>query len=54
MLEGAKKCQSAFEVLEEYDGQYVSLLWDEKNAKKGLGPPTYDDWVRIKIFLKFL
>jgi hypothetical protein len=43
MLEGAEKCQSVFDLLEEYDGNYVSSLSDEKNAKKGLGPPTYDD-----------
>jgi len=28
MLEGAEKCQSAFDLLEEYDGNYVSSLTD--------------------------
>jgi hypothetical protein len=54
MLEGAEKCQSAFELMEEHDGNYVSSLSDEKSGKKGLGPPNYDDWARIRIFLKFL
>jgi len=43
ILEGTKKCQSAFDLLEEYDGNYVFSLTNKKNAKKGLGPPTYDD-----------
>jgi len=54
MLEGAEKCRSAFELMEEYDEQFVSSLFDEKNDKKGLGPPTFADWERIRIFLKFL
>jgi hypothetical protein len=37
MLEGAKKCQSSFELMEEHDGNYVSSLFDEKNAKKKFG-----------------
>jgi hypothetical protein len=53
MLESAEKCQNVFELLEEYDGHYVSSLWDEKNVKKGMGPPTYDNWACIKNFLKF-
>jgi hypothetical protein len=54
MLECAKKCESAFELMEKHDGNYVSSLFDEKNAKNSLGPPTYDDWAHIRIFLKFL
>jgi hypothetical protein len=27
MLEGAEKCQSAIELMEELDGYYVSTLW---------------------------
>jgi hypothetical protein len=54
MLVGAEKCQSAFELMEEHDGNYVSSLSDEKSGKKGLGPPNYNDWARIRIFLKFL
>jgi hypothetical protein len=26
----------------------------KRMLKKSLGPPTYDDWARIRIFLKFL
>jgi hypothetical protein len=26
----------------------------KKQGKKGLGPHTFDDWHRIRIFLKFL
>jgi hypothetical protein len=51
MLEGAEKCQSAFELMEELDGYYDPALWDGKN---GLGPPNCDDWARIMVFLKFL
>jgi hypothetical protein len=51
MLEGAKKCQSAFELMEELDGYYGPALWD---GKKGLGLPNCDDSARIKVFLKFL
>jgi hypothetical protein len=51
MLEGAEKCQSAFELVEELDGYYGPTLWD---GKKGLGLPNCDDWARIKVFLKFL
>jgi hypothetical protein len=54
MLEGAEKYQSAFELMEEHDGNYVSSLFDENSGRKGLGPPNYDDWARIMIFLKFL
>jgi hypothetical protein len=54
MLEGAEKCQSAFDLLKQYDVNNVPSLTDEKNTKKGLGPPTYDDWDRIRTFLKFL
>ncbi|XP_062145383.1 zinc finger BED domain-containing protein RICESLEEPER 1-like [Alnus glutinosa] len=46
--------KSAFDLLEEYDGNYVLSLTEEKNAKKGLGPSNYDDWDRIRTFLKFL
>jgi len=54
MLEGAEKCQSGFDLWEEYDGNYVLSLIEEKNSKKGLGPPNYDDWDSIRTFLKFL
>jgi hypothetical protein len=37
MLEGAEKCQSAFELMEEYDVHFVSSLFDEKNDKKKFG-----------------
>jgi hypothetical protein len=40
ILEGAEKCQSAFELMKEFNGYYVSALWD---GKKGLGPPNYED-----------
>jgi hypothetical protein len=51
MLEGAEKCQSAFELMEELDGYYGPTLWD---GKKGLGLSNCDDWAHIKVFLKFL
>jgi len=37
MLKGAKKCQNAFELMEEHDGNYVSSLFDEKSGKKMFG-----------------
>jgi hypothetical protein len=37
MLEGAKKCQSTFELMKEYDRYFVSSLLDEKNDKKRFG-----------------
>jgi hypothetical protein len=40
MLEGARKCQGAFQLMEELDGYYGPTLWDGKN---GLGPPNGDD-----------
>ncbi|XP_059451427.1 zinc finger BED domain-containing protein RICESLEEPER 2-like [Corylus avellana] len=54
MLEGAEKCQSAFQLMEEFDKNFKSALNEEKNEKEGLGPPTCVDWNRIRIFLKFL
>jgi hypothetical protein len=33
--------------MEEFDGYYGPTLWDSKN---GLGPPTCDDWARIRFF----
>ena len=54
MLEGAKKCQVAFQLMEEFDKNFKPSLTEEKNEKNGLRPPTYVDWNRIRIFLKFL
>jgi hypothetical protein len=54
MLEGAKKCQYAFQLMEEVDKNFKTALNEEKNEKKGFGPPTSVDWNRIRIFLSFL
>jgi hypothetical protein len=54
MLEGAEKCESAFVLMKEFDRDFALTLSEEKQGKKGLGPPTFDDWHRIRIFLKFL
>jgi hypothetical protein len=53
-LEGAEKCQSIFQPMEEIDKNFKIALNEEKNEKEGLGPPTCVDWNHIKIFLKFL
>lgn len=34
MLEGAEKCQSASKLMEEFDGHFISTLFEEKNDKK--------------------
>jgi hypothetical protein len=54
MLEGAEKCQSAFQLMESVDKDFNIALNEEKNEKEGLGPPRFVDWNRIRIFLKFL
>jgi hypothetical protein len=54
MLEGAEKCQSAFQLIESIDKDFNIALNEEKNEKEGLGPPRFVDWNRIRIFLKFL
>ncbi|XP_059431483.1 zinc finger BED domain-containing protein RICESLEEPER 2-like [Corylus avellana] len=54
MLEGAEKCQAAFQLMEELDKTFKPTLTEEKNEKNDLAPPTCADWSRIKIFLKFL
>jgi hypothetical protein len=54
MLKCAKKCQSAFQLMELVDKNFKIALNEEKNEKKGLRPPTFVDWNHIKIFLKFL
>ena len=54
MLEGAEKCQAAFQLMKEFDKNFKPSLTKEKNEKNGLGPPTCVDWNRIRIFLKFL
>jgi hypothetical protein len=54
MLEGAEKCRAAFQLMQEFDKNITTTLNEEKNVKDGLRPPTFFDWNRIKIFLKFL
>jgi hypothetical protein len=54
MLERAKKCQSAFQLMEEVDKNFKTALNEKKNEKEGLGHPTSIDWNRIRICLKFL
>jgi hypothetical protein len=54
MLEGAKKYQAAFQLMEEFDKNFKPSSTEEKNEKNGLGPPTCVDWNHIRIFLKLL
>jgi hypothetical protein len=54
MLKGAKKCQSAFRLIESVDKNFKIALNEEKNKKEGLKHPTFVNWNHIKIFLKFL
>ena len=54
MLEGAEKCQFTFQLIESVDKNFKTALNEEMNENKDLGPPTFVDWNRIRIFLKFL
>jgi hypothetical protein len=54
MLEGAEKCQYAFQLMESVDKDFKIALNEEENEKEGLEPPRFVDWNRIRIFLKFL
>jgi hypothetical protein len=40
--------------MEDEDGHFVSTLFEEEQWRRGLGPPTFDDWKNVKPFLKFL
>ncbi|XP_060672818.1 zinc finger BED domain-containing protein RICESLEEPER 2-like [Ziziphus jujuba] len=54
MLEAALKFQNAFEILEEYDGHYLSYFREDDGGRKRLGPPNFVDWNNALIFVKFL
>jgi hypothetical protein len=54
MLEAAGKCQNALHLMEEEDGYFVSTLFEGGQQRRGLGPPTFDDWKNVRVFLKFL
>jgi hypothetical protein len=40
--------------MEEEDEHFVSTLFEEGHGRRGLGPPTFDDWDNVRIFVKFL
>ncbi|XP_023921965.1 zinc finger BED domain-containing protein RICESLEEPER 1-like [Quercus suber] len=54
MLENAEKFQRAFERLRVNDAQYIHYFFDDGNGKKILGPPDFEDWDNVKVFVKFL
>jgi hypothetical protein len=54
MLEAAEKCQNALHLMEEEDGYFVSTLFEGGQGRRGLGPPTFEDWENVRVFLKFL
>ena len=54
MLENAKKFQRAFERLRVNDAQYIRYFLDDGSGKKILGPPDFEDWDNVKVFVKFL
>jgi hypothetical protein len=54
MLEGVEKCQSTFQIMKSVDKNFKTALNEEKNEKEVLGPTTFVDSNRIRIFLKFL
>jgi len=40
--------------MEEEDGYFVSMLFEGGQGRRGLGPPTFEDWENFRVFLKFL
>lgn len=54
MLDAAEKYQRAFELMMEDDEQFRMFLCEDENGRRGLGPPTSDDWEHIRHFVKFL
>jgi hypothetical protein len=54
MFEGTTKCQSAFQLMEEFDGHIISTFYEENNEKNSLGPLTFAEWECFRIFPKFL
>ena len=54
MLENAEKIQRAFERLHVNDAQYIRYFLDDGSGKKILGPPNFEDWDNVKVFVKFL
>ena len=54
MLENAEKFQRAFERLHINDAQYIRYFLDDGSGKKILGPPDFEDWDNVKVFVKFL
>jgi hypothetical protein len=40
--------------MEEEDGYFVFTLFEGGQGRRGLGPPTFDDWKNVRVFLKFL
>jgi hypothetical protein len=54
MLEVAEKYKKAFDLLQEEDEAFMSHMLDTSGGRRGLGPPTDDDWKKISCFVKFL
>ena len=54
MLSVAEKYQRAFELMLDDDGVFVTYLKEDGHGRKGLGPPTFDDWEHIRHFIKLL
>jgi hypothetical protein len=54
MLEVAEKYKRAFDLLQEEDRPLLTYLNQKIGGKKGLGPPTEDDWDNVGHFVKFL
>jgi hypothetical protein len=54
MLDAAEKYQRVFEEMLAEDGILISFLREEGHGRKGLGPPGFEDWERVRHFTKFL
>lgn len=54
MLDVAEKYEFAFDRMESDDVDYLLHFTEGECGKRNLGPPTKEDWTKIRVFCKFL
>jgi hypothetical protein len=54
MLDVTLKYREVFELMLDEDGHFILYLGEEGHGRRGLGPPTLEDWEHIRHFVKFL
>ena len=55
MLDGAEKFENAFQLMEEYDEEYLPHFGDDDgNDMNPIGPPNHFDWEKVRALSKFL